>query len=61
MTLLTLTNLYAEDFSSHNIVGNGPWQLVGTEMTKASWGGDLVFEEGGIQIFAYRQGRNQPL
>ena len=45
MTLLALA--YADDFSLHDIVVNLTWQLVGTEMTKASWGGDLVFEDPG--------------
>ena len=47
MTLLTISNLYAEDFSLHDIAVNRTWQLVGTKMTKAAWGGDLVFEDPG--------------
>ena len=50
MTLLTLCNLY-ELLTSRDIAVNRTWQLVGTEMTKASWGVDLVFEDpgGGIE------------
>ena len=47
MTLLTLSNLYAEDFSLHKVAVNRTWQLVGTEMTEASWGGNSVFEDPG--------------
>ena len=47
MTLVTLSNLNAEDFSFHNIAINRTWQLVGTEMTEASWGKNLVFEDPG--------------
>ena len=43
MTLLTLSNFYAEDFLLHNIAVNRIWQLAGTEMTEASWGGELSF------------------
>ena len=63
MTLFKL----GKDFSSHEIAIDWPWQLVWTEMTKASWGGNLVFEEpgekieGGIQIFTYWQGEPTPL
>ena len=47
MTQPTFSTLYAEDFSLHNIVVNRTWQLVGTEMTEVSWGGNLVFEDPG--------------
>ena len=68
MTLLTLSNVYAEDFSLHNIVVNQTWRLVETEMTEASWGGNLVFEdpgeekiEGGTKFSPTGKGGNQPL
>ena len=67
MTLLTLSNLYAEDFLLHNIAVNRTWRLVGTKMTEASREGNLVFEDpggrklrGGIKIFTYRQGGTNP-
>ena len=47
MTLLTSSNLYAEEFSLNDIAVNPTWQLVGTETTKVSWGGNLVFEDPG--------------
>ena len=64
MTLLTLSNLYAEDFLLHNIEVNLTWLLVGTEMTKSLLRGELSFWrpgggekiEGGIKIFTYMQG-----
>ena len=43
--MLTFRNLYAEEFSLDKIAINLSWQLVGTEMKKASWGGNLVFED----------------
>ena len=68
MTLVTLSNLNAEDFSFHNIAINRTWQLVGTEMTEASWGKELSFWRPrerklrvGIKIFTYRQGEPTPL
>ena len=63
MTLLTFSNLYAEEFSLNDIAVNLTCQLVGTEMIESIEGGNLVFEDpgvrklrGGIQIFTYRQG-----
>ena len=48
MTLLTLiSKLNEDDFSLHNIAVNWTWQLIGVEMSKASWGGNLVFEDTG--------------
>ena len=39
MTPITFSNLYAEEFSLHNIAISPTWQLLGIEMRKASWGG----------------------
>ena len=67
MTLLTFSNLYAEEFSLNDIAVNPTWQLVGTEMKEVSWEGNLVFEDpggenwGGNQNFHLQAGGNQPL
>ena len=50
MTLLTFSNIYAEEFLLHNVAVNPTWQLVKTEMKKATWGGDLVFEDPGGEL-----------
>ena len=47
MILVTFSFFYVEGFSLHNMAVNRPWQLVGTELTKASLGGNLVFEDPG--------------
>ena len=41
---MTLFNL-KEDFSLQKEAFNQPWQLLGTEMTKATWGGNPVLED----------------
>ena len=45
MTLLTLSSLYAEEFWLDDIAVNPTWQLVGVEMTKASWGEGTQFSK----------------
>ena len=66
MTLLIFSNFYAEEFSLNDIAVNLALQLVGSEMKKVSWGGNLIFEEpggeieGGIQILTHRQGGTNP-